>query len=66
MATSSSFLPLKTSNRSNISFFKNLIVIFFFKLGIRTKDQLIRGNQSHRPLAESPFKVRVFFLLCME
>jgi len=28
-----------------------LMSLFFFKLGIRFKDRLIRGDQSHRPLA---------------
>ena len=28
-----------------------IIILFFWKLGIRSKDRLIRGDQSHRPLA---------------
>lgn len=31
---------------------------FFFKLGIRFQDRLIRGCQSHHPLAGGPFKAR--------
>jgi len=31
---------------------------FFWKLGIRSKDRLIREDQSHRPLAGAPFKAR--------
>jgi hypothetical protein len=30
---------------------------FFLKLSIRPKDRLIRGNQSHRPLAGSNFDI---------
>jgi hypothetical protein len=35
---------------------------FFRNLGIGPKDRLIRGDQSHRPLAGALFKARVFFL----
>ena len=36
----------------------------FWKLGIRSKDRLIRGDQSHRPLVGIPFKARA--KLCMD
>lgn len=34
--------------------------MFFLKkkLGIRSKNRLIRADQSHRPLAGAPFKAR--------
>jgi len=32
--------------------------LFFLKLGIRSKNRLIRGDQSHCPLAGTPFKAR--------
>ena len=34
------------------------IRFFFLKLGIRSKNRLIRGDQSHRPLVGAPFKAR--------
>jgi hypothetical protein len=46
-----------------LKFVYYIVIIFFlflfWKLGIRLKDRLIRGDQSHR--SGTPFKVRVFF-----
>jgi hypothetical protein len=35
-------------------FFNKLWFSIFWKLGIRPKDRLIRGDQSHRPLVWGP------------
>jgi len=32
-----------------------IFLFLFLKLGIRSKDWLIQGDQSHRPLAGAPF-----------
>jgi len=58
----------KTSNQTHTLFQiiskkdKFLSYFFFLKLGIRSKNRLIRGDQSHCPLAGAPFKARASYV----